>query len=80
MIITMTQHSSDFKLFKKVINQGIDSHLEGFTKSKFSYNKEEKRCFFDFHDSEISILVRRLKQINTYNSNLWVEDLSLIHI
>ena len=59
--------SQDYDLFVDIINQGIDSRLEGFTKSKF-YRKENQSCF-DFHDSEISILLRRLseKQNNIYN-------------
>ena len=34
--ISVYAGSDDFKLFQEVIDQGIDSHLEGFTKSNFT--------------------------------------------
>ena len=58
--------SEDFRLFRRMVNQGIDSHLEGFTLSKFGYMRYESigvRAYFNFHRSEIPILVRRLRGI-----------------
>jgi len=58
--ITTLIPSKDYKLFKDVINRGIDSHLEGFVKSKFE--KKGNRCHFNFHKSELPILLRRLQE------------------
>ena len=75
--ITVPISSSDMKLFAKVINQGIDSHLEGFTKSKFE--KKGDRYILDFHNSEIPILVRRLEEIGDQTGDeealRWAEDI-----
>ena len=59
-------NSSDDQLFTKVVNMGIDSHLEGFTKSKFgvrNYESIGKRAYFNFHKSEKPILLRRLQEL-----------------
>lgn len=60
-------HSSGARLFTKIINQGIDSRLEAFVKSKFSVRAE--RLYLDFHADELSILLRRLGDSD------WVDDI-----
>ena len=59
--ITIPLGNSDIKLFEKVVNQGIDSHLEGFGKSEFFFKGH--RLVLNFHRSELHILLRRLKEI-----------------
>lgn len=57
--------SDDYFMFQYIVNQGIDSHLEGFTLSEFGYRYYESvglRAFFHFHKSEIPILVRRMEE------------------
>ncbi len=49
------------------VNQGIDSHLEGFTKSEF----DNGICFV--HPDELHILVRRLLE----SDNEYAEDLGI---
>lgn len=71
--ISVLINSNDFELFKKIIGKGIDSRLEGFTKSKFY--KKGHRCYLDIDDSEIQILVRRLLEENTFEADLWAEDI-----
>jgi hypothetical protein len=79
--ISFRQGSQDHKIFDMVINQGIDSHLEGFTKSKFS--EHDGRIFCDFHHTEEKILVRRLEEIfeNSEDADIseaaytWAEDI-----
>jgi len=75
--ITTPIHSDDFNLFQEIVNKGIDSHLEGFVKSKFE--KNGNRFIFNFHKSEVDILLRRLQEMweaseddNIYN---WIEDI-----
>lgn len=57
--------SDDFFMFQYIVNQGIDSRLEGFTLSVFGYRYYESvglRAFFHFHKSEIPILIRRMEE------------------
>jgi len=69
--------SPDDKLFTDVVKQGIDSHLEGFTKSKFEIKNASNgnRRIFNFHKSEIPILLRRLEGIGTEEALQWKEDI-----
>ena len=69
MLITIHSNSEDLPLFLEVINCGIDSRLEGFTKSTFDW--EGSRAVLDFHPDEISILLRRLSEIDPYNT--WID-------
>lgn len=75
--ITTPVGSPDDKLFTEVINQGIDSHLEGFVKSKFEIKNSSlgNRRIFNFHREEIPILLRRLEEIGTPESLQWKEDI-----
>lgn len=75
--ITTPVGSPDDKLFTDVVNQGIDSHLEGFTKSKFEIKNAStgNRKVFNFHKSEIPILIRRLEEIGTEEAYQWARDI-----
>ena len=75
--ITTPIGSEDDKLFVEIVNQGIDSHLEGFTKSKFSVENTSigKRRKFDFHKSELPILLRRLEELGTEDAFRWKTDI-----
>lgn len=73
--ITCINQSEDFKLFKSVINQGIDARLEGFTKSKFKFSEISLRWYLNFDDSEISILLRRLSELETDEADQWIDDI-----
>lgn len=71
--ITCLAGGSDDKMFTAIINQGIDSHLEAFTKSNFRYETKKisekltlTRLCLDFEVSELAILVRRLDEM-AYN-------------
>ena len=69
--------SDDDKLFTDIVNRGIDSHLEGFTKSKFETQDTSigKRRIFNFHEDEIPILLRRLEEIGTDEALQWKNDI-----
>lgn len=71
--ITIPLGTSDSELFFEVINQGIDSHLEGFTKSKFK--KEGSRLILNFATSEVPLLLRRLEEIGTDEALQWKSDI-----
>ncbi len=75
--ITAPVGSPDDKLFTDIVNQGIDSHLEGFTKSKFEIKNAStgNRKVFNFHKSEIPILIRRLQELGTPEADQWADDI-----
>ena len=65
MNITVPLCTSDYDLFKGVIDQGIDSHLEAFTNSYFGEKmvNGQPRLVMDFHGKDIPILIRRLEEL-----------------
>ena len=75
--ITTPVGSADAKLFTKIINMGIDSHLEGFTKSNFDTKQTTngRRLVMKFHKSEIPTLVRRLKEEGSEEAEMWADDI-----
>lgn len=80
--IEVNPSSKDFKMFKKVVDGGIDSHLKGFTKSKFGYRNYDsigKRAYFNFHKSEKDILLGRLNDMfektNDDDISTWIENI-----
>ena len=75
--ITTPIGSPDDKLFTDVVSQGIDSSLEGFTKSKFEIKNSSlgNRKLFNFHRTELPILLRRLEEIGTPEALQWKEDI-----
>lgn len=77
--ITCPIGSADYKMFVSVVNQGIDSHLEGFTKSEFGPQEQCEECVdrfvFNFHVSELPILIRRLEELETEEAEMWAYDI-----
>jgi len=81
--------ATDVDLFAFVVNKGIDSRLEAFTKSKFE--RAGRRLFMRFHRDEVSILLRRMSELQlglddglidctTYDAELvdiWIDDIIL---
>lgn len=67
-----TRWSTDFILLERIINQGIDSYLEGFTKSSFKSSINRLYCYF--HDSEMSILLRRLSELSNEEESSYDVD------
>jgi hypothetical protein len=56
--------SKDYKMMQKVVNMGIDSHLEAFTKSEFKKSPSFANKFlWNIHNSELPILYRRLEKL-----------------
>ncbi len=72
-LISCSSYGSDYLMFVKVVNQGIDSHLEAFTKSKFQ--DSGTRLTLEFADSELPILVRRLRELGTAQAVQWANDI-----
>ena len=73
MQITTPINSDDYKLFVGIINQGIDSHLEAFTKLK--HDHVGNRLVLDFHESELHILIRRLREEGSEEAERWADDI-----
>ena len=66
-------NSEDYKMMKSVVNKGIDSHLEAFTKSKFKRGAD--KFIWDIHSSELPLLYRRLEELYNETGNVDYEDL-----
>ncbi len=75
--ITVPMGGDDYNLFKGIIEQGIDAHLEAFTKSNFSEKllKGQPRLVMSFNVSELPILVRRLEESENDDALTWSEDI-----
>lgn len=75
--ITLPIGSEDDQMFVGVVNQGIDSSLEAFTKSKFDVRQGSlgARRVFNFHKSELPILLRRLRELGTEEGDSWADDI-----
>jgi hypothetical protein len=71
--LSVVEHSSDANLFQEIVNQGIDAHLQGFTKSQFV--RTNGRIFFRFEFSEIPILLRRLREKGGEEAAMWADDI-----
>lgn len=81
-IITCYQASKDAEMFTKIINQGIDSHLEAFTKSQFyvkDARMQDARLWLNFHPDELPILIRRLEEFGTEQAETWANDIREHH-
>lgn len=59
--------NNDVELMAKVVNQGIDSRLTAFTRSKFHGN-HYNQLFCLIHSDEMEILIRRLLELETENA------------
>lgn len=68
----------DRKNVIEAVNQGIDSRLEGFTRSKFSDNGH--RLTSEVHPEELHILIRRLKESGDEDADLLADDIEQVAI
>lgn len=66
-------YSDDYKMFADIINQGIDSRLEAFTRS--SFKQSDTRLNMIFSTYEVSILLRRLLELEDIAAGQWVDDI-----
>ncbi len=76
--ITIPMSNRDeINMFTQIINQGIDSSLEGFTKSIFGVKHTGlgKKIVLNFHKDELPILIRRLEEIGNEQAINWAEDI-----
>jgi hypothetical protein len=77
--ISVSMGTSDFRLMESIINQGIDSRLEGFTKSTFErVEKFSVRWNLTIHPEEVQIFMRRLWELaesGNENAYDWEDDI-----
>ena len=71
----------DARIIKRIVNRGIDSRLEGFTKSTFKmvvdkFNGYRLQC--KIHSSELQVLIRRLLEDNTENAEMLADDIVMV--
>lgn len=72
----MSMIGEDRQTLAKVINQGIDSRLEAFTKSEFRISNSRLFCWI--HESELSILLRRLLELENDAAELLADDIVIV--
>jgi hypothetical protein len=67
----------DITSVRNVVNIGIDSRLEGFTKSSFEWNHNEfvTRLDCQIHPSEMQILIRRLLEDGSGNAEMLADSI-----
>ena len=68
----------DLEMVRQVLSMGIDSRLEGFTKSTFKYSGNDyyvTRLECQIHPDEIQILIRRLLEFEVYESDEFADDI-----
>lgn len=77
MIVSFLVGTPDYHLFVDIWNQGIDSRLEAFTKSEYKFRGTMvgNRLIISFHPDEMSILLRRLSEVNTEKADMWIGDI-----
>ena len=67
--------SEEYKIMKDVVNVGIDSHLEAFTKSEFKKSPNWNNKFlWNIHNSELPLLYRRMEELYNKTQNEDVLD------
>jgi hypothetical protein len=72
----MNVRGGAYDVLREVVNMGIDSHLEAFTRSEFLTDKQHaSRYVFNFHRSELPILTRRLRELGEKHGDEY-EDLA----
>jgi hypothetical protein len=71
-------HSEDQDNAIEVWNQGIDSHLEGFTLSEFYFDHENRLYLRIMTAHEFQILVRRLLELATESAEMLADDMILV--
>ena len=71
----------DLKMVKEVVNQGIDSRLEGFTRSIFWHTSDKFviRLECKIHPNEMQILIRRLLELETEQAEMLADDIVRIY-
>jgi len=70
----------DFDAVERAVNQGIDSRLEGFTRSSFEVENVMGvwRLQCQVHEYELQILIRRLLEDGDLHSELLADDIVYI--
>jgi hypothetical protein len=71
----------DYEIVEHIVNQGIDSRLEGFTNSFFDWEIVSgiQRLECKIHSSEMQILIRRLLEDGGEDAEMLADDIVRIH-
>jgi hypothetical protein len=70
----------DITSVRNAVNLGIDSRLEGFTKSSFEWNHNRvvTRLECQIHPSEMQILIRRLLEDGSGNAEMLADTIVMV--
>ena len=71
----------DIAQVKMAVNQGIDSRLEGFTKSSFEWGDPRNglRLECKIHPDEMQVLIRRLDELENDHADGLVHSIIYVH-
>ena len=75
----MKMRNNDVELITKIVNQGIDSRLEGFTQSRFYPSDIIRYVDCNIHPAEMQILIRRLLELETEEAEMLADDIVRIY-
>ena len=71
----------DYEIVEHIVNQGIDSRLEGFANSFFDWEIVSgiQRLECKIHSSEMQILIRRLLEDGGEDAEMLADDIVRVH-
>ena len=70
----------DYEHVERAVNQGIDSRLEGFTRSTFDWRIESgiQRLECKIDSSEMQVLIRRLLEDGGEDAEMLADDIVMV--
>ena len=70
----------DYEIVERIVNLGIDSRLEGFTKSTFDWRIESgiQRLECKIDSSEMQVLIRRLLEDGSEDAEMLADDIVMV--
>jgi hypothetical protein len=79
-MFNMSLVTEDAEMVENAVNIGIDSRLEGFTKSTFEFDNSSgvNRLNCQIHPSELQILIRRLLEDGDIHAEMLADSIVLV--
>jgi hypothetical protein len=80
IMFDMSLTYDDLECVERIVNQGIDSRLEGFTQSTFYLDNSSGvlRLQCQVHSSELQVLIRRLLEDGDIHSEMLADDIVFV--
>jgi len=76
-MFNMSLTYNDAEVVRNAVNQGIDSRLEGFTRSQFQWSDDTgiPRLECQVDDSELQVLIRRLLESGDPDAEMLADNI-----